>query len=143
MTLVELGRSLFVILLGLAGGIAVGSGTVAFLIVLDIIPRLAQLTRSYHQSQWMEAAVISGSVLWSFADFFDWKLGASPLLLTVVGLFTGVFVGLLAAALTEVLNVLPILAKRLRMMHYMVWLLMAMVFGKIFGSLFDWLIYHQ
>ncbi|MFD2611956.1 stage V sporulation protein AB [Paenibacillus gansuensis] len=135
--------SLFIIVLGLAGGIAVGSGTVAFLIVLDIIPRLAQLTRSYHRVHWMEAAVISGSVLWTFMDFFDWRLGLAPAGLTVVGLFMGVFVGLLAAALTEVLNVLPILAKRLRMMQYMLWLLTAMVFGKVFGSLFDWLIYHR
>ncbi|MCU5426800.1 Rax2 family protein [Bacillus cereus] len=34
----------FVILIALAGGIAVGSGYVAFLAVLGIIPRLAQLT---------------------------------------------------------------------------------------------------
>ena len=35
------------IVLGIAGGIAVGSGVIALILVLDMIPRLAQLTQSY------------------------------------------------------------------------------------------------
>jgi stage V sporulation protein AB len=36
---------------------------------------------------------------------------------------------------------LPILAKRVGMGGYIGWLLMAMILGKVFGSLFEWLIY--
>lgn len=57
----------------------------------------------------------------------------------LLGLLAGGFVGMLAGALTEVMNVLPILAKRVGMASYMLWLLMAMVFGKVLGSLLDWL----
>lgn len=128
--------------IGLAGGLAVGSGMVAFLVVLDIIPRLAQLTRSYRLIHWYEGAVVAGAIYWTFADFFDLRMQGTLLLPALVGLLAGMFVGLLAAALTEVINVLPILAKRLGMSGYMLWLLMAMVFGKVFGSLFEWLIYH-
>ncbi|WP_438445537.1 stage V sporulation protein AB [Gorillibacterium sp. sgz5001074] len=128
--------------IGLAGGLAVGSGMVAFLVVLDIIPRLAQITRSYDRIHWYEGAVVAGAVYWTFADFFDLRMNATVLLPGFAGLLCGLFVGLLAAALTEVINVLPILAKRLGMSRYMLWLLMAMVFGKVFGSLFEWLIYH-
>ncbi|MMZ69369.1 hypothetical protein D3C76_1689220 [compost metagenome] len=60
-----------------------------------------------------------------------------------MGLFDGFFVGMLAAALTEVLNVLPILAKRLHMQQYLLGLLLAMVCGKVAGSLFEWFIYSQ
>ncbi|MNP59190.1 hypothetical protein D3C76_1541690 [compost metagenome] len=49
---------------------------------------------------------------------------------------------MLAAALTEVLNVLPILAKRLHMQRYLFGFLLAMVFGKMAGSLFEWFIYR-
>lgn len=42
-----------VIVIGLAGGIAVGGGYVAFLAVLGVIPRLAQLTRSGHRVQFL------------------------------------------------------------------------------------------
>jgi stage V sporulation protein AB len=48
---------------------------------------------------------------------------------------------MLAGALTEIINVLPILAKRMGMGGYMIWFLMAMILGKVLGSLFEWLLY--
>ncbi len=131
------------ILLGIAGGIAVGGGVIALFIVLDMIPRLAQLTRSYHQVHWYEGAMVAGSLVGTVFDFWNWKLSLGPWSGLVVGLFHGVFIGLLAAALTEVLNVLPILAKRLKMIRFLLGLLMAMVTGKVAGSLFDWFVYRK
>lgn len=62
-----------------------------------------------------------------------------PILFTsIYGVFAGVFVGTLAAGLTEALNVFPILAKRLNMDSKLIFLLMAMVLGKIIGSLLQW-----
>lgn len=138
--LLELPVSLF---LGIAGGIAVGGGVIALFVVLDMIPRLAQLTQSYDKVHWYEGAMVSGSLIGTIADFWHFKIGAGPVIPAIVGLFDGVFVGMLAAALTEVLNVLPILAKRLQMTSYLFGLLMAMVAGKVAGSLFDWFIYRQ
>ncbi len=59
-----------------------------------------------------------------------------------MGLLDGIFIGMLAAALTEVMNVLPILAKRLHLGGFIHALVMAMVLGKVLGSLFDWLVYQ-
>ncbi|SFK92832.1 stage V sporulation protein AB [Paenibacillus sp. 1_12] len=125
--------------IGLAGGIAVGSGMVAFLVVLDIIPRLAQITRSYRFIRAYEWSVIGGSLFFTVSDFFVWSFSLHPFTAILLGLLAGGFVGMLAGALTEVMNVLPILAKRVGMASYMLWLLMAMVFGKVLGSLLDWL----
>jgi len=125
--------------IGLAGGIAVGSGMVAFLVVLDIIPRLAQITRSYGHIRLYEAAVITGALFFTVTDFFEWTYDFFPMSAALYGLLAGCFVGMLAAALTEVINVLPIIAKRIGMESYMIWLLMAMIFGKVFGSIIDWL----
>ncbi|AFC29832.1 Stage V sporulation protein AB [Paenibacillus mucilaginosus 3016] len=124
---------------GLAGGLAVGSGLVAFLVVLDIIPRLAQITRSYYRIRWYEGAVILGALFFTLTDFFEWEYGLFPLASSLFGLFSGCFIGMLAAALTEVINVLPILAKRIGMERYIIWLLMAMILGKVLGSMVDWL----
>lgn len=141
--MIELVLNLFIAILGVAGGLAVGSGLVALLIVFDLIPRLAQLANAYRLSVWFETAIISGSLYWTFADFMDWRLWLPQhVFLTGAGLFDGIFVGMLAAALTEVMNVLPILAKRMRLSRYMVALVMAMVLGKTFGSLFDWLFFQ-
>jgi stage V sporulation protein AB len=74
-------------------------------------------------------------------DFFSWQLKLSPICTGYFGLFAGCFVGMLAAALTEVINVLPIMAKRLGMDGYMMLLLTAMILGKVLGSLFEWLVY--
>ncbi|WP_282935691.1 stage V sporulation protein AB [Paenibacillus sp. RC67] len=127
------------IFIGLAGGIAVGSGMVAFLVVLDVIPRLAQISRTYHLIRWYEMSVIAGSLFFTLSDFFNWSYSFFPMAAGLFGLFAGGFVGMLAGALTEVVNVLPILTKRIGMGSYMIWLLMAMIFGKVLGSLLDWL----
>lgn len=127
------------IFIGLAGGLVVGSGMVAFLIVLGVIPRLAQITASYHHIRRYENAVVAGSLLFTITDFFGWEYRLFPMVAAVFGLFAGAFIGMLAAALTEVINVLPILAKRIRLDSYMIWLLMAMICGKVVGSIVDWL----
>lgn len=133
---------MMIVMIGLSGGLAVGGGLVAFLTVLQLIPRLAQLSGSYRWLSWYEGAVILGAVFWTLADFFQWKFYFFELSIVIIGLIAGCFVGMLAAGLTEVLNVFPIFAKRLRMHSILVWLLMAIVFGKITGSLFEWIIYE-
>lgn len=125
--------------IGLAGGFAVGSAFVALLIVLDLIPRLVQLTRAHRRSWLFESAILLGVLYWLCADQFHWVLGLPPGFLLLPAVFQGVFVGMFAAALTEVLNVLPIIAKRLRLKPYLFVLLVAMMLGKVTGSLVEWL----
>jgi len=130
---------LFVCFIGLAGGLAVGSGFVAFLVVLGIIPRLTQLTKTMKMIRFYEWAVVLGAVFGGTGSLWNYEFFFTPYVLIPIGLATGVFVGMLAAALTEVLNVLPILAKRIRIEEKIIILLMAMVFGKVLGSLFQWM----
>ncbi|MGM8214025.1 stage V sporulation protein AB [Bacillaceae bacterium W0354] len=129
------------IFVGLAGGLAVGSGFVAFLTVLGVIPRLVQLSKSKGAVRLYEASVILGAIfgiLISFTDQFFYL----PIWLEMFwGLLHGIFIGMLAAALTEVLNVFPILAKRIKLDRHLEVLILAIVFGKIVGSLFQWIIF--
>ncbi|MDO7905122.1 stage V sporulation protein AB [Paenibacillus sp. JX-17] len=141
--MIELIQIVLQISLGIAGGIAVGSGVIALFIVLDMIPRLAQLTRSYNKAHSYEGAMIVGSFAGTLADFWNWRFPLLSLAVLPAGLLSGIFIGLLAAALTEVLNVLPIMAKRLYMTPYLFGLLLAMVLGKTAGSLFDWFVYNR
>ncbi len=131
----------FVVFLGLAGGLAVGSGFVAFLTVLGIIPRLTQLTKTTKFVYGYEWGVIGGALFGSWISLNSVAFHLPSFLAIPIGLFCGVFIGLLAAALTEVLNVLPILAKRIGVDGQMVILLMAIVLGKIVGSLYHWLVF--
>jgi stage V sporulation protein AB len=130
---------LIVIFIGLAAGLAVGSGFVAFLTVLGIIPRLTQLSKTMKMIHWYEWAVVFGALSGVIVSLEDVVLFLSSYFLIPLGIAEGMFIGMLAAALTEVLNVLPILAKRVGVDGRITILLMAIVLGKIFGSLFHWI----
>lgn len=134
-------KGVALIVIGLSWGLAVGAGLVAFLTVLGIVPRLAQITRTPQYIDWYENSIVAGSVLFTWAGLRDMVFFLPVAVTVFFGLFSGIFVGMLAAALTEVLNVLPILAKRIRMVNSIIWFLMAMVFGKVLGSLFQWIFF--
>ncbi|QRG69847.1 stage V sporulation protein AB [Brevibacillus choshinensis] len=129
------------VLIGLGGGLAVGSGLVAFITVLDIIPRLTQLTNSHRFIRAFEWSLVSGALFFTLIDFFAWGVHLPFLVTSIYGLLAGIFVGTLAAGLTEVLNVFPILAKRLNMDGNLLYLLMAVVFGKVTGSILQWFLH--
>lgn len=130
------------VFIGLSGGLVVGSGLVAFLTVLGIVPRLTQITKTGHYIHLYQYGIIAGAVFWAWMGLHEVHFHFIPELNVVYGVFAGIFVGMLAAALTEVLNVLPILAKRINLVDKILWLLMAMVFGKVLGSLFHWMFYY-
>lgn len=132
-------KIILVVFIGLAGGLAVGAGFVAFLAVLGIIPRLTQLSKTMKMIHWYEWAIVFGAIIGTFTSLRDPIFFFSRLFLIPLGLAGGVFVGMLAAALTEVLNVFPILAKRVGIEDRIITLMMAIVLGKVFGSLFHWL----
>lgn len=126
-------------IVGFAGGFAVGGGFVAFLTVLGIIPRLIQLTDTKKQLVRYEFAVVFGAVLSAWASLHEPRLSLPFFILIIIGLASGTFIGMLAAALTEVLNVFPIIVKRIGVHDHLQWFIWAIVFGKIIGSLFQWL----
>lgn len=130
---------ILIIFIGLSSGLAVGSGFVAFLTVLGVIPRLTQITKTMKYIHFYEWGVVIGAVIAGWCSLRDSTFFLSKYVLIPIGLASGVFVGMLAAALTEVLNVLPILAKRIGVAEKIVILLMAIVLGKVAGSLFHWI----
>ena len=136
-------ESVLVMIIGLAGGLAVGGGLVAFLTVLGVVPRVTQLTKTQRLLSYYVWAIIVGTQLGAWASLYTISFNQSVLWLVPIGLFAGTFVGMLAAALTEVLNVLPILAKRIGVIDRIVLLLMAIALGKMCGSLFHWIFFVE
>lgn len=129
------------IIIGLGAGLAVGGAFIAFLAVLRIIPRLIQLSHSFNYIKIYEACVILGTLFGTFMSFTSIHLEQTIILLMIWGLLQGIFNGMLAAALTEVLNVFPVIAKRIKLNKYIRLLLIAIVLGKVSGSLFQWLFF--
>ena len=75
--------------------------------------RLAELDRLFIRIY--EDAIVLGGIWGTTAMFIRYRLPSVPLLLGCYALCTGIFVGVLAMALTEVLNVIPILLRRTRL----------------------------
>ena len=132
---------LFQIVIGLGSGLIVGGGFVAFLAVLGIIPRLVQISKFQASLVGCQNAIIIGSLVGIFITFTDYSISLPYVLVILWGLTHGMFVGMLAAALTEILNVFPILMKRIRLDNFLLWLIMALVIGNIIVSLFHWMIF--
>ncbi|TGB04470.1 stage V sporulation protein AB [Halobacillus salinus] len=128
-------------LIGIASGIAVGTGFVAVLTVAGIVPRLMQLSGSESKVRYYELAIILGVFAGIYLSFGDTSISISVVGVAIWGLLHGIFIGMLAAALAEVLNVFPLLFKRIGVEGFLIPLLMALVLGKIFGSLFQWIIF--
>ncbi|KGX85976.1 stage V sporulation protein AB [Pontibacillus litoralis] len=129
--------------IGLASGLAVGAGFVAFLTVLGIIPRLTQLSKSVKYVRAYEWSVVIGVIIGTCLSFMDQVFSMPNMMSLIWGSFHGVFIGMLAAALTEVINVFPLLTRRVGMEKYLIWFFMAIVLGKIGGSLFQWILFER
>ncbi|RFA37198.1 stage V sporulation protein AB [Virgibacillus dokdonensis] len=127
------------VLIGFSAGLAVGAGYVAFITILGIVPRLIQLSKTEMFLPIYTACILVGSLFGTYLSFTSVVWNNSVFFIAIWGLLQGIFNGMLAAALAEVLNVFPILYKRIGIEKYLLWLLMAIVFGKIAGSLFQWL----
>uniref|UniRef100_UPI003FEEB33F stage V sporulation protein AB n=1 Tax=Agathobacter sp. TaxID=2021311 RepID=UPI003FEEB33F len=57
-------------------------------------------------------------------------------MIAIYGLAAGIFVGCIAVALAEILNTFPILFRRLYINRGLSWVMIAMAFGKLAGSMY-------
>lgn len=134
-------KNLLIIFIGIGGGILEGAGLAAFIALLDIIPRLAQLTKTNRFVRTYETVITISAVCISFSLFIKLSLNLNKYFLIPIGLCFGIYIGLLAGALAEVLNVLPVLERRLGIKKYVYYPIVAISLGKIVGSLIKWIIF--
>lgn len=130
------GLELFI---GLSSGIVIGSAFLALLTFLGVIPRLLQWVKDAGNHKAFTASLLIGTLYGTYLTFSDIGLSFHHLVLVVWGILQGIFNGMLAVALVEVLHVFPIISKRLGLKNQINHLMMAVVFGKIAGSLLQWL----
>lgn len=132
--------SLFLAFFGLSSGFLVSAGVFAFIAAIGIVPRMAKRTQTQHLVRIYEDAITLGGIFGTTAMFVDYRFPDVPLLIGGYAFCTGIFVGVLAMALTEVLNVVPIMLRRARLTKGLSWLILAFALGKVIGSLAYFLI---
>lgn len=128
-------RRLFLVFFGLSAGMLVAAGVFAFIAAIGIVPRMAKRTRTERFIRFYEDVIVVGGLFGATAMFVDYRFLKLPFAVGLYGLLTGIFIGVLAMALTEVLNVMPILLRRARLTKGLPWLVLAFALGKVIGSL--------
>ncbi len=155
-------------LLGFAGlcyGLLSAAGVFTVLVAVGLVPRFAGKTRTGRHVVLYEEMVIAGTIAggalsvfgedWKPELFFRWMEEHSPLLekiwvaagtlfLAAFGLFCGMFIGCLALAIAEMLDSIPIFARRISFRHGIGLAVLSMAAGKLAGSLlyFLWELYE-
>src|SRR5699024_4482138 len=129
----------FEIVVGLSSGIVIGSAFLALLTFLGVIPRLLQWVKNTYSGKAFTASMLIDTLYGTYLTFTGSSIMFGFPFLVVWGLLQGIFNGMLVAALVEVLHVFPMISKRLGLRDKIRYLMMAVVFGKIAGSLFQWL----
>jgi stage V sporulation protein AB len=131
--------AMILIVISLSGGIAVGTSVTSFLVALDIIPRLMQLTKTSGYSLLYEIVVILGMVTFTLSYLLSISIPGKNIIAGIFGIFMGFYIGVFAAALTEVLNVIPIMTKRMNIKDNVIYIIIVLSLGKVVGSLIYWI----
>lgn len=122
-------------ILGFSSGVAVSAGIFAFIAAIGIIPRMAQRSKTEKYIRLYEDIILLGGLFGTTAMFVDYRLPPIPILVGGYALAIGTFTGVLAMALAEVLNVMPIMLRRNRITKGLPWLILCFALGKMVGSI--------
>ncbi len=128
-------KTLGLIFIGLASGIAIAGGVFAFIAAIGLVPRMAQRTRTEGYIRIYEDAILLGGLCGCIFMLVDIRLHIPLLFIGLYALLCGIFVGVLASALAEVLNVMPILMRRMRLRRGIIWFTVSFAIGKLVGAL--------
>lgn len=127
-------------LFGLCAGAALSAGAFAFLLMLNIVPRMVGKTRTGNRIILYENMIILGAILGNlYTVFLGWRLPLGHIFLGIYGIGAGFFVGCMAAALAEILKAFPILFRRVNLNMGLWLVVLAMALGKSAGSLYYFL----
>ena len=84
---------------------------------------------------WYEDAVAAGGILGNLISIYQFPLPFGEAGAGIFGIFAGVFVGAWAMALTEIINIIPIFARRLDFRRGLELLIVSMALGRTAGAL--------
>lgn len=126
--------------LALIFGMATSAGTFALLVTLQIVPRMVARSQTAGKILVYENMICFGGTAGCLLSLFPSLDLQAPVfigwLAPVFGLCAGIFVGCQAVALAEILNVFPIMFRRMKLKEGLSYMMVAMALGKVVGSLF-------
>ncbi len=138
-------KTMLICFMGFSFGLLVSAGVFTVLFVVGLVPRFAGKTNTARFELFYEECIIFGSIIacifsvfpieGSLAEIMTHMSFLCQALLVVMGIFAGIFVGCLAIALAEVLDGIPIFARRIKLRKGLDIAVFSVAIGKVTGSL--------
>ncbi len=146
-------KSIGMLIMGAGAGLLSAAGVFTVLLAIGLVPRFAGKTHTAKYILLYEEMIVLGAITGCIVSIFPsycqfagvlqdafpqaqvlWQW-AGVLGQVVVGTFSGIFVGSLALAIAEMLDSIPIFARRVSLRHGIGIVILSMAIGKICGSL--------
>lgn len=121
--------------IGISSGAIIASGLSSFIIGLGIISKFADRTKTADYVLVYEDAVALGAILGSIWFLYEIEIYWAYYLMPLIGLSGGIFVGCWAISIAEVINILPIFIRRVSLINYIKYIVIAIALGKGVGML--------
>ena len=126
-------------------GTLAAAGVFTIFATVGLVPRFAGKTHTASHIMIYENMIalgtVAGAVFSMFTDYVQFGQYISRMwirngILSVFGLFSGMFIGCLALAIAEMLDSIPIFSRRISFRHGLGVAITCMAIGKLMGSLF-------
>ena len=123
-------------IVGFCGGLLVAGGLFAFLALVGVVTRLAAGTTTAKYITFYEDMSLLGCVGGNLLFLYGFRIPLGNIFLGTYGVGAGIFTGCLAAALSEAVNMFPVLSERVSLKKGMTGIMTMFALGKLVGSLF-------
>lgn len=127
------------IIIGFAAGTVLAGGLVAFISVIGVVPLMTYRTKTKDHALLYENVIAVGSIIGSILTMWDFTIKTPAVLIIIFGFAFGNFTGVLIIALAEVLDVMPILDRRIKLKKGIALIVYAFAAGKLVGALYYYL----
>jgi stage V sporulation protein AB len=136
-------KYLLLYVIGFSAGFITAASYVAFIAMIGIFPKIAAKTKTAKQCILYENCLILGILLATFLQFFSNTFATNstshflppPIIgivtLIIIGLFGGIYIGFLIGGLSEVLNTIPIFARKAKLTNQVSYIILFLSLGKL------------
>lgn len=135
-----LGNIIFAVI-GLAGGLIISAAVFALITSTGLMSRIASKSHTASYIRTYETSVVLGGILcnifWIYEIYLNVNTSLATIIMIILGLTQGIYVGVLAVSLAEVLNATAIFARRAKLKKGFGLIICAVAFGKLAGGIFQ------
>ncbi len=117
-----------------SSGVAISGAIYGFIVAIGLIPRLVYKTKTSEYLLFYETLIILAAIFSGFSTVFQYKIPINLVGLVYIYFAIGIFIGSLAVCVAEVLAVLPIMIRRVKLVKHVTTIMLAVALGKGLGG---------